>query len=187
MVFSEKSVWRHTWGFGMLVGSLLIFASLVFYWKGQPVSINQQLSSINYFFVATGIFFGVKRYRDMVLGGMISYGRALGAGVAILFMASLLFSFYTYVMLAYVDPDILVNFISIVRENFVKQGMEEKTMEQLMPLYKAITPGMFAYTEILSKTFMGLMFSLVLAGFLKRNGNLLNRQWFDKFDQKKMQ
>lgn len=183
MLLSRRSVWRHTWGFGVMVGGLLILASLTFYLKDQPVSINHQLTSVNYFLVMTGIFFSVKRYRDTVLGGVISYRRAVGAGVATLFIASLAFAIYTYIMMAHVDHTLLDQFVIVVRDNFVKQGMDNDTLEQMMILYNGITPELFSYTEVLSKTFMGLFFSLIMGGFIRRNRNLLNAQSIDKFDQ----
>ncbi|MFA8436977.1 MAG: DUF4199 domain-containing protein [Marinifilaceae bacterium] len=182
MQITQNSVWKHTFHFGALVGGLFILASLSFYLKEQPISMNEKISSINYFLTLTGIFFGVKRYRDYVLGGAITFGRALKAGVAILFVAALIYGVYIFIMMKFIDPGLLDQLFSIVRNNFEKSGFKGEQLDQFMEFYSQVTPEIYAFSEVFNKTFMGFIFSLMLAGFLRSSGNLFNQKPADKID-----
>ena len=56
-------------------------ASLLFIWGGKSVAMNPQLNNVIMLLTIFGVFVGAKKYRDEALGGVISYGKALGAGL----------------------------------------------------------------------------------------------------------
>ncbi|RZT93307.1 uncharacterized protein DUF4199 [Ancylomarina subtilis] len=171
---------RHSFLFGSLVGGILILTSLMFYFRGVPISINPQITSINYFLIMTGIYFGLRIYRNDVLNGVISYGRALGAGVLIIGIAGAFYAIYIYILIKYFDASILQEFIDLMEKSFVEAKYNEKDIELLMSFYEKITPGVFAFAQWFSKLGAGFFFSLILAFFFSRNYGTLRNKINDK-------
>jgi len=171
---------RHSFLFGALIGGVLILTSLMFYFRGVPISINPQITSINYFLIMTGVYFGLRIYRNDVLNGIISYGRALGAGVLIIGVAGAFYGLYIYILVKYFDPSILQEFVGIMEKSFVEANYKEKDIELLMSFYEKISPGVFAFAQWFSKLGAGFFFSLILAFFFSRNYGTMRNNFNDK-------
>ncbi|MGZ2371076.1 DUF4199 domain-containing protein [Ancylomarina sp. YFZ004] len=171
---------RHSFLFGALVGGILILTSLMFYFRGVPISVNPQITSINYFLIMTGIYFGLRIYRNDVLNGIISYGRALGAGVLIIGFAGAFYALYMYILVKYFDAAILQEFMGIMEKSFIEAKYSDDQVELLMSFYEKITPGVFAFGQWFSKLGAGFFFSLILAFFFSRNYGTLKNNSNDK-------
>jgi len=169
--------------FGALVGGVLILAALVFYFKEMSINFDPQLRSINHFLIASGIFLGVRKYRDDELNGIINYGRAFGVGVLIIAIASLFYSIFIYILTTYFDSSIIKEAIIFLEKGLHEAGYQQKDIDLLMSIYKHITPGIFAFGQWFSKALSGVLFSLIIAFFLKPKGNLLNKNSIDKFNE----
>ncbi len=180
---SKNSLIRHSFLFGALVGGVLILAALVFYFKEMSINFDPQLRSINHFLIGTGIFFGVRKYRDEELNGMISYGRAFGVGVSIIAIASLFYSIFIYILTSYFDSSIIKEAIDFLEKGLHEAEYPEDQIDFLMSIYKNISPGMFAFGQWFSKALSGLLFALILAFFFKQNRNLFNKKSIDKFNE----
>lgn len=171
---------RHAFLFGALVGGVLILTSLMFYFRGVPISVNPQITSINYFLIITGIYFGLRIYRNDILNGIISYGRALGAGVLIIGFAGAFYAIYIYVLVKYFDASILQEFIAITEKSLIEAKYSDEQVELFMALYEKITPGAFAFAQWFSKLGAGFLFSLILAFFFSRNYGMMRNKSNDK-------
>lgn len=183
MQIFKNSLLRHTFLFGALVGGVLISAALVVYAKGLSVNFEPNLRSINLFLIVTGIFFGVKKYRDDELGGVISYGKAFATGVLIIGFASMFYSIFIYILTSYFDSSIIEEAITFLEKGLHEMGYQQKDIDLLMGIYKNITPGLFAFGQWFSKALSGLLFSFILAFFFRQNRNLLNKNSIDKFNE----
>lgn len=180
---SKNSLIKHSFLFGALVGGVLILAALVFYFKDMSVNFDPQLRSINHFLIASGIFLGVRKYRDEELNGIINYGRAFGVGVLIIAIASLFYSIFIYILTTYFDSSMINEAIIFLEKELNKTAYDQKMIDSLMSIYKTITPGMFAFGQWFSKALSGVLFSLILAFFFKPKGNLFNKNSIDKFNE----
>ena len=169
----SNPLFRHSFKFGALVGGVLILTSLMFYFRGVPISINPQITSINYFLIMTGIYFGLRIYRNDILDGIISYGRALGAGVLMIGIAGAFYAIYIFILVKYFDSSILQEFISITEKSLVEAKYSDEQVKLFMSLYEQITPGAFAFAQWFSKLGAGLFFSLILAFFFSRNYGIM--------------
>lgn len=176
----SNPLYRHSFKFGALVGGVLILTSLMFYFRGVPVSINPQITSINYFLIMTGVYFGLRIYRNDFLNGIITYGRALGAGVLIMGIAGAFYAIYMYILVKYFDASILQEFVGIMEKSFVEAQYSEDQVELLMTFYEKITPGVFAFAQWFSKLAAGFFFSLILAFFFSRNYGTMRNNLNDK-------
>ena len=169
-----RTLFKHSFLFGTLVGIMLILASMSFYLKGISINYNQTLLFINRFLIILGIYFGVRKYRDEVLLGIISYKHAFVAGVLIILVASFFDATYIYILTAYFDPNssILHEAVDLTEKGFVKMGYNQEQIDLLMPIYRKITPGIFATSHWFGKVFGGVFFSFIVAFFLKKTRNL---------------
>jgi hypothetical protein len=183
MQIFKNSLLRHTFFFGSLIGGVLIIAALVVYAKGLSVNFEPNLRSVNLFLIVTGIFFGVKKYRDDELGGAITYGKAFTTGVLIIGFASMFYSIFLFILIRYFDSSILVEAITFLEKGLHEMGYKQKDIDLLMEIYKNITPGLFAFGQWFSKALSGLLFSFILAFFFRQNRNLFNKNSIDKFDE----
>lgn len=179
----KKSLTAHSFLFGSLIGGVLIIAASVFYVKGVSINYNPQLTYINHFLILTGIFFSVRKYRDEVLNGVITYGKALGAGVLVIGFAALYYGIFIYVLTRFFDATIIQEALDFTEKSLLQSGAAEKDVELLMSIYKNITPGIFAFGQWFSKLSSGFLFSLILAFFFRQNGNLFAKRSIDKFNQ----
>lgn len=171
---------RHSFLFGALVGGVLILTSLMFYFRGVPISVNPQITSINYFLIMTGIYFGLRIYRNDILNGIITYGRALGAGVLIIGVAGAFYASYIYILVKYFDASILQEFIAITEKSLVEAKYSDEQIDLFMTLYEKITPSAFAFAQWFSKLGAGFFFSLILAFFFSRNYGTMRNNFNDK-------
>jgi len=115
------------------------------------------------------IFFGVRNYRNQILAGTISFGKAFKTGALIALVASTiyvvvwLFSYYLFV------PDYLDKYISHVLKECTASNLAAKTreMENFREMYKnPLFVILITFSEILP---IGLIVALVSALILKRN------------------
>jgi len=180
---NKNPLLRHAFLFGSLMGGVLILAALVFYFKGLSVNYNPNLTLVNQFLMVTGIFLGVKKYRDEILFGVINYKRAFTAGILIIGFAACYYAMFIYILTKFFDASIIQEAINFAQKGLVESGYEQKDVDLIMSVYKHITPGIFAFSIWFSKVFGGALFSLIVAFFFRQKRNLLNKQSVDKFKQ----
>jgi hypothetical protein len=125
----------------------------------------------------TAVFFGIKHYRDKVLGGVIKFGRALVVGLGISVVASLIYAIGWEISLRFMSYDFATYYAKSMVDHAVAAGA---TPEQLA---KA-TADAASFTKMYSNpllrfpmTFIelfpvGILVSLVSAALL-RNSRLL--------------
>ena len=74
------------------------------------------------------IFFGIKTYRDKELNGVINYWQGLKAGLAIDFIASLMFGVYSYILLKFIMPEFVQEYYQFQIDKIKNSG---KAQEQI--------------------------------------------------------
>ena len=164
----EPSKVKSALNFGAILGLVLLVINLSSY-VFELVE-NKLFTFLTWGIIIGGIVYGIKKYRDGVLKGFISYGSALGYGVLISLFASIISSFASYLYLKFVDDSILLSLLEKAEIEMIEQGQPEQAIEIGMKVSEAIySPmGMFLL-GILATTFMGLIISLIAAAFLKND------------------
>ena len=126
-------------------------ASLLFIWGGKSVAMNPQLNNVIMLLTIFGVFVGAKKYRDEALGGVISYGKALGAGLYLLLIE--LFSTYKTNML---------ETLKLVYEGTPIYNTLLETFNMFL------MPVSIAMGEFFNHIVTGGIFTVLLAWFVKR-------------------
>jgi hypothetical protein len=120
------------------------------------------------------VYFGVRRYRDQVSGGTISFGRALGVGLAITLVGSLFYVLMWQVIYHNFVPDYLDKYGVYTIEKERAAGATETQLEasrQQMREFKEMydsNPLINAAITILEPLPVGVLISLISAGVLRR-------------------
>lgn len=151
--------------YGLLIAAGLIILSLIMYAAGM-ITVNW-ISYVGYAILLAGLVFGTIRFRDDYAGGFISFGRALGFGTLTSFFAALISSIFAYLFYTVLAPDAL-NELKIAAEINILETTPNVSDQQLDLAVKMVNPIVMALTYLFSYTFVGFVFSLVTAAFLKR-------------------
>jgi len=163
----SNSVTPLAMSYGLYMGLALILNAVIFYVMGIPFS--PFCGVFTYAIIIVGLIQAMRTYRDHQGEGGVSYGKALGLGTLQALFASLIYAFFTFVLFKLVDKTLMDKFLAFMEEKFIEGGMKETQIDVLMPFYrKFMTPASYSFGQILTVTFLGFLFSLVLGIFFKK-------------------
>jgi hypothetical protein len=169
----KVNVWKANLMNGLILGLLGIVYSLVVYFLN--LSFNKAQSYILLLVLAVVLFLLIKSYRDNFKHGMITYGAALGTGIIIFLYYSIIAAIFTYILYTIIDPGLLDKSLAYAEELLQKRGMPQASIDAGMAIQKKImTPAFMAPVSILGNMFYGLIISLIIAAFVKKEGNPLS-------------
>ena len=164
----KPTPYKTAMNFGALLGLVLIAYSALLYAFDQTT--NQALSWLSYVFLAGGIILGTKTYRDKSLGGYITYNQALWTGTLIVFFASFLSAFYTYIFTKFIDPGMITKILEETEMKMLEeQNMGEDDVEVAMKYTRMfVTPEIMTITVVFATTIMGFIISLITSAIMKK-------------------
>jgi hypothetical protein len=155
---------------GVFLGLALIVMQTVFYLA--DIRLDSGPGYISYVILIGGLFLSIRAYRDQLNEGFISYGRAVGFGVVVALLSGIISSIFTFILYEFIDPNMISKLLMESEAKLIEAGMAEDQLDMAMEMnQKIITPTFLTVIGIIGQTFMGLVFSLVLAVFLKKEGN----------------
>lgn len=154
--------------YGGIVGLATIVISVIAFMLGKAD--NRSIQWINYLVEVILIVIGVKNYRDQHLGGYISYGKALGTGFLIGLVGMIIGLIYFYIFVNYIDTDFIPHLLEKSQEEMSNRGMSDEQIEVAMKYQqKFMTPVWMIVFASLAGALMNLIFSAIIAIFLKKN------------------
>lgn len=155
---------------GVFLGIALILIQTIFYLA--DIKLDSGLGYLTYLVLIGGLFLAIKVYRDQFNEGFISYGRSVGYGVLVAVLAGIISSVFTFILYEIIDPNLIDKLLIDTETQMLDSGIAEEQLDMAMEMNrKMITPTFLALMGVLGQAFMGLVFSLVLAVFLKKEGN----------------
>jgi len=167
---NKPSMLQHTMTWGAITGVVLILYSLILYVTNQTY--NQALGLLSYGFLIAGILIGSFAYRDKVMGGTISYGNAFLTGLLITIFAGILSSFFSFILVRYIDPGMIEQAIAKTEEKMLNKGLNEDQIELAIERSRkyigspiTVIIGMFFFSLI------GTAISLITAAIVKKEGS----------------
>jgi len=105
---------------------------------------------------------------------MINFGEALGAGVIIFLYYSIIMAVFTYILFKFIDPGLVDKSLALAEEMMEKRGLPQSAIDTGMAMQKKImVPGFMAFTSIFGNMLFGLIFSLIDAAIVRKEGNPL--------------
>lgn len=165
----KSTFWKSAMMYGLYVGIFLTLYSVVLYVFGQ--SQNKSLAFIPIVIYAVCIVLAQIYYRNNELNGTISYGQAVGFGVAVMLFSGIISALYSIIIFK-IDPSLIDQIKAAQEEAYLQQGMSEDVIERTMEMSaKMMTPAWLSIIGLLSTVFMGTIISLVSAIFVKKQPN----------------
>ena len=161
--------------YGLIIGVVIVLFSVILYITGQMF--NRTLGYLSFLIYIIGLVLIQLRYRDHELNGEISYGKAVGIGVATMLFSGIISTLYTIIIYK-VDPGLIDQFKTIQEEALLAKGMSEEQVDAAINMsVKFMTPGIMAISGLLGAVILGTLISLVTSIFVKKQGNI------DAFDE----
>jgi hypothetical protein len=157
---------------GLILGLIGVVYSLVIYFL--DLSFNKAQGWIFMLVEIIILFFLVKSYRDNYKHGNITFGEALGAGVIICLYYAVIMAVFTYILYAVIDTGLIDKQLAFAEEGMLKKGLTQEQVNAGMKVTgKIMKPAIMIPIGIVSNMFFGLIFSLIIAAFVRKEGNPL--------------
>jgi hypothetical protein len=168
----KVSVWKANLTSGLILGLFAVVYTLVMYFL--DLTFNKVQGYVFLLVLIVTLYFLVKSYRDNYLHGYITYGQAVGAGVVIFLYFAIISAIFTYILYAVIDPELTTKQLAFVEETLVKRGMSQELIDTSMNMQKKfLKPEIMAPFSILGNMVTGVIMSLLVAIFVRKEGNPL--------------
>lgn len=168
----KVNVWKANLTNGLILALAGIVFSLVMFFF--DLSLNKTAGYINIPIQIAVLYFLLKSYRDNFMHGQITYGQSVGAGVVIFVYASIIIAIYTYIQYTVIDPGLISKQLAMTEELMVKRGAPQTAIDAGMAIQaKVMKPAIIAPLSILGTMISGVIFSLIVSIFIKKEGNPL--------------
>ena len=157
--------------YGAYLGLGLIVISFAVYFLGLEEQRSMIPSLLNNFLIIGAITYSIIMYRDNFNNGLVSYSESLKIGTSVVFFASVLLAFYTYIFVTFINPEYLENIIKIAEQEILNSDPEisdEDLDLALSMTQKMLQPQWMATLSVLGGTFMGFFYSLIISFFVKK-------------------
>jgi hypothetical protein len=164
---------------GLISGLSMVFLFFIFHilfmkdFNPEMWEIGEIIGYSSMILALTAIFFGVKGYRDKVLGGKISFGKAFLLGTGISAVASVIFGVYIYLLYTVISPGLSGKMIEVYREKIRTSGQAQEVITQQLAQFdtEAVlwnNPYLQAFIMLVTVLLIGILISLVTAAILKK-------------------
>ncbi|NLA49182.1 MAG: DUF4199 domain-containing protein [Bacteroidales bacterium] len=120
------------------------------------------------------LYFLLKSYRDNYRYGSISYSQGLGAGMIIFLYYAIIIAIFSYILYAWIDPDLIDKQLAFAEEQMLEKGIPAEAVEAGMKVQaKLLKPSIMAFLSIIGTMVQGLIMSLIVAAFVRKENNPL--------------
>lgn len=168
----KVNIWKSNISGGLILAMTGIIYTLVIYFLN--LTFNQVQGYIFLLILIVVLFYLVKSYRDNYLHGLITYGQSVGAGVVIFIYYSVIIALFTYLLYKIIDPGLIGRQLAVAEELIEKRGLPREATDAALSFQKKfITPEVLAISGIFTNIITGVIMSLIVAIFTKKEGNPL--------------
>ena len=157
--------------YGAYLGLALIVISFIVYILGLEEQKSIIPSLLNNFLMIGSIVYSVTIYRDNFNNGFISYGQSLKLGTSVVFFASVILAFYTFIFVTFINPEYLENILKVAEQEILNSDPEisDENLDMALSMtQKMLQPQWMITLSVLGGTFMGFFYSLIISFFVKK-------------------
>ncbi len=157
---------------GGVVGSILFGTTVAFAGKHPPLAIGMVIGFSSMLLALSAVFVGIKHHRDHQLGGVIRFWPAFGMGLAISFIAGVMYVLAWEAATAVTQMDFAAEYSRLIIDEAKAKGITGAALEKQIAEMKAFAESYknpfyrmpITFTEIFP---VGILVSLVSAGLLR--------------------
>lgn len=164
---------------GLLSGGIMVILFFLFHmlfmkdFNAKMWEIGEVIGYSSMLLALTAIFFGIKGYRDKVLGGNISFGKAFTLGLGISGVASFIFGIYIYLLYEVISPGLSGKMIEVYRQKIQTSGETQQVIAEQLARFESEAvlwnnSLLQAFIMLLTVFMIGILISLISAAILKR-------------------
>ncbi|AQG82214.1 DUF4199 domain-containing protein [Spirosoma montaniterrae] len=151
---------------GLILGIALIVYSLALFLTDNVG--NTGLGFISYALSIGGIILAMREFRTLN-GGYMSYGEGLTVGTLTSGISGLLSSLFSTFYTTVIDTGVMERMADQTREKLEESGVSDEVIEQQMEFVKMFqSPGLLFVFGVIGSIVLGLIFSLIIAAFMKK-------------------
>ena len=163
-----------TLGYGVIIALAIIVFSLILFLLN--FSQGSGLEYLSYLILLGGLFLAQTNYRNKYQDGFIEYGKAFTIGVLTSLFLSVIMGIYTFVFFRYIDPGAMEEAMTIAEQKMMDRGLSDMDIEQGMALARKFSGvGMYTFVAVAGNLFIGVIFSLITAVFVKKENTDFGR------------
>jgi len=158
--------------YGAVLGLCLVAIASVMWSFGVDKSGSMLPTILNNGLIIAGIAYTIIVFRDTENSGFISYSDSLKLGTSVAFFSSVILAFYTFIFINYIEPNTLNEILQQAEQAILESKPEISDEELDLALEmtdKFIQPHWMLILGILSGTFMGFIYSLIISIFVKKD------------------
>ena len=172
---SSVSFWPSAVRIGIVGGLIMIIYGLVGIFTGLASPAKGLGALMLNFLIVIVLYvgitvYGVRTHRNEELGGYISFGRAFLTGLVVIVIAGIISAIFTYVYMAFIDPDYMAKMVDDMRVMYERLGMDEDQIDQAMSqLEGRMSPSSNLTSSLIFSGVIGAIVSLIVGAIMKRN------------------
>jgi hypothetical protein len=161
------SAWKSSLTYGLFLGIALVLISVIYYATGNTFA--KSAAWIGWGVTIGGIIIAQLQFRNL-LGGVMSYGQALGVGILTMLFASVITGFFTYLLYAVIDPSLQDQARLAMEEQMVtRRNLSEEQLDAAMAMASRFDdPAVMFVMNIVGGAFAGLIISLLTSIFTQK-------------------
>jgi len=155
---------------GVILGLALIVYSVLMYILG--LNLKSFAGWLSYLVIILILVYTTKAYREKYMNNVMTYGQALGFGMLIITVGSLIYIIYNYIFITIIDPGYLDKVLAVAEEKMLERGMPDEQVEMALSMQKKMmNPIMTSVWGFVGSVFFGFIITLITSIFLKKEGD----------------
>lgn len=153
--------------YGLILGVVTIAYSILMLFAGFT---NSTFTFWGYqVLMAVSIAYAIKKYKEEINEGYISYGQALKFGIFLSLFSGIIQGFYVYIYYSYLAPEEMTVMVHGMQDVLINMGKSDQEVEIASSM---MSPSYYAFVIIIKEIIKGFFFSLIIAGFLKKDKSI---------------
>lgn len=164
-----KSSTSNALTYGLITGAVMIVYSLILYLLN--LHLNKYLGYISFFIMIAGMSYGTIQFRNKIMKGFISYGKAYSSGFMIALFAGILGAIYAYIFYKLIAPDVVGEILDMTRQNIMSKSpqLSDEQVEQAMNMTaKFMTPALMSIFYLIYSLIVAAIGSLITSIFIRK-------------------
>lgn len=157
--------------YGAIVGGLLSVPMLLFYISGNINS--PQLQSLHHILCFPSIAFYIRWYRNKFSDGELSFGKAVRVGFTLMLFTSFIIAFVTFLIYT-LDGEMFSQYTSLMKEAVLTLTTSQEFKKLWIESINLMTPTTIAIGKIFEFCIFGLIFSIIISIFVRKNRLISN-------------
>jgi hypothetical protein len=164
--------WKSNLTNGLILGLVGVVYSLIIYFL--DLTFNKVQGPVFLIIQVAMLFILLKSYRDNYMHGQITFGQSVGAGVIICLYYAIIMAVFTYILYAVIDTGLTAKQLAFAESKMMEKGIPQASIDAGMAIQaKIMKPAILAPLSIFGSMLWGVIISLLVSIFVKREGNPL--------------